>query len=117
MPAWLAGQWPARLESLTHTKEQGMEESQFTEAKSNLAYILSMDLIDAGQMYEAWESWNNEVGYFLNKMDCGHYYNIAICDFDRAEDNYEEFCNMGQPGRLFTWAICPSPTQATSTSS
>ena len=27
-------------------------------------------------------------------MDCGYYYNIAICDFDPAEDNYEEFCNM-----------------------
>jgi hypothetical protein len=48
-----------------------MEESQFTEAKNNL-----------------------EVGSFLNKMDCGHYYNIAIGDFDRAEDNYEEFGNM-----------------------
>ena len=45
-------------------------------------------------MYEAWEWWNNEFGYFLNKMDCGYYYNIAICDFDPAEDNYEEFCNM-----------------------
>ena len=50
MPAWLAGQGPARLEL-----EQGMEESQITEAKNNLAYILSMDLIDAGQMYEACE--------------------------------------------------------------
>ena len=27
-------------------------------------------------------------------MDCGYYYNIAICDFDPAEDNYEEFCNV-----------------------
>ena len=54
----------------------------------------TQDLIDAGQMYEAWESWNNEFGYFLNKMDCGYYYNIAICDFHAAEDNYEEFCNM-----------------------
>ena len=38
-----------------------MEEGQFTEAKNDLAYTLSMekqtqDLIDAGQMYEAWES-------------------------------------------------------------
>jgi len=67
--------------------------------ENDLAYTLSLekqtqDLIDAGQMYEAWESWNNEFGYFLNKMDCGYYYNIAICDFDPAEDNYEEFCNM-----------------------
>merc|ERR1739840_67139 len=39
-------------------------------------------------------SWNNEFGYFLTKMDCGYYYNIAICDFDPAEDNYEDFCNL-----------------------
>ena len=45
-------------------------------------------------MYEAWEWWNNEFGYFLNKMDCGFYYNIAIGDVDPAEDSYEEFCNM-----------------------
>ena len=24
----------------------------------------------------------------------GYYYNIAICDFDPAEDNYEDFCNL-----------------------
>merc|ERR1712123_486973 len=24
----------------------------------------------------------------------GYYYNIALCDFDPAEDNYEEFLNM-----------------------
>ena len=39
-------------------------------------------------------SWNNEFGYFLNKMGCPYYYNIAICDFDPAEDNYEDFCNL-----------------------
>jgi len=50
-------------------------------------------LIDAGQMYEAWLSWNNEFGYFLNKMGCPYYYNIAICDLDPVEDNYEEFLN------------------------
>jgi len=50
-------------------------------------------LIDAGQMYEAWMSWNNEFGYFLNKMGCPYYYNIALCEFDPAEDNYEIFLN------------------------
>ena len=90
-----------------------MEESQFTEAKNNLAYTLSMDLIDAGQMYEAWESWNNEVGYFLNKMDCGHYYNIAICDFDRAEDNYEEFCNMESTREALHRGNLPFPDPGT----
>ena len=50
-------------------------------------------LIDAGQMYEAWMSWNNEFGYFLGKMGCPYYYNIALCEFDPAEDNYEIFLN------------------------
>jgi len=50
-------------------------------------------LIDAGQMYDAWLSWNNEFGYFLNKMGCPYYYNIAICDLDPVEDNYEDFLN------------------------
>merc|ERR550539_1330859 len=44
-------------------------------------------------MYEAWMSWNNEFGYFLNKMGCPYYYNIALCEFDPAEDNYEIFLN------------------------
>ena len=43
--------------------------------------------------YNAWMSWNEEFSYFLNNMDCGYYYNIALCDFDPAEDNYEEFLN------------------------
>merc|ERR1739838_790230 len=30
---------------------------------------------------------------FLTNMDCGYYYNIALCDFDPAEDNYEDFLN------------------------
>merc|ERR1712055_915491 len=65
----------------------------------DLDYCLSQeqttqDLINGGNLYEAWQSWNNEFGYFLNKMDCGYYYNIAICDFDPAEDNYEDFCNL-----------------------
>jgi len=54
----------------------------------------TQDLIDGGNLYQAWQSWNNEFGYFLTKMDCGYYYNIAICDFDPAEDNYEDFCNL-----------------------
>merc|ERR1712223_1316594 len=80
----------------------------------------TQDLIDAGNLYEAWQSWNNEFGYFLTKMDCGYYYNIAICDFDPAEDNYEDFCNLastrealhvGQmpfpnPGDVYFYIIC-----------
>ena len=27
-------------------------------------------------------------------LHSGYYYNIAICDFDPAEDNYEDFCNL-----------------------
>merc|ERR1711970_610147 len=50
-------------------------------------------LIDQGQFYEAWTSWSIEFDYFLTKMDCGYYYNIALCDFDPAEDNYEDFLN------------------------
>merc|ERR1719234_2664123 len=55
--------------------------------EQDLDYCLSQeqttqDLINGGNLYEAWQSWNNEFGYFLNKMDCGYYYNIAICDFD-----------------------------------
>ena len=66
-------------------------------------------LIDAGQQqvlfqssspelflftsYEAWLSWNNEFGTMLDYMGCQYYYNIEICDFDPAEDNYEDFCN------------------------
>ena len=54
--------------------------------------------------YEAWESWNNEFGYFLDKMGCPYYYNIAICDFDPAEDNYEDFLNWesSRSGRNIT---------------
>merc|ERR1712228_780169 len=51
----------------------------------------TQQLIDQGRYYEAWESWNTEFGYFLNLMGCDYYYNIAICDFDPAEDNYEDF--------------------------
>jgi len=51
-------------------------------------------LIKEGQFYEAWQSWNIEFDFFLTNMDCGYYYNIALCDFDPAEDNYEDFLNM-----------------------
>jgi len=51
-------------------------------------------LIDAGQFYEAWLSWNNEFGTMLDYMGCPYYYNIAICEFDPTEDNYEDFCNL-----------------------
>ena len=29
----------------------------------------------------------------LGYMGCDYYYNIQLCDFDPAEDNYEDFCN------------------------
>merc|ERR1712013_459303 len=53
----------------------------------------TQSLIEKGDFYNAWMSWNEEMGYFLNNMDCGYYYNIALCDFGPAEDNYEEFLN------------------------
>merc|ERR1711973_543604 len=66
--------------------------------------------IDAGNLYEAWQSWNNEFGYFLTKMDCGYYYNIAICDFDPAEDNYEDFCNLASTRGPPCWSdAVPQP--------
>jgi len=69
----------------------------------------TQDLIDAGNLYEAWQSWNNEFGYFLNKMDCGYYYNIAICDFDPAEDNYEDFCNLASTREALHVGQMPFP--------
>jgi len=54
----------------------------------------TQSLINEGQFYEAWQSWNIEFDFFLTNMDCGYYYNIALCDFDPAEDNYEDFLNM-----------------------
>jgi len=54
----------------------------------------TQSLINQGQFYEAWQSWNIEFDFFLTNMDCGYYYNIALCDFDPAEDNYEDFLNM-----------------------
>jgi len=69
----------------------------------------TQDLIDAGNLYEAWQSWNNEFGYFLTKMDCGYYYNIAICDFDPAEDNYEDFCNLASTREALHVGQMPFP--------
>jgi len=54
----------------------------------------TQNLINEGQFYEAWQSWNIEFDFFLTNMDCGYYYNIALCDFDPAENNYEDFLNM-----------------------
>jgi len=54
----------------------------------------TQSLINKGQFYEAWQSWNIEFDFFLTNMDCGYYYNIALCDFDPAENNYEDFLNM-----------------------
>jgi len=51
-------------------------------------------LIDDGQYTAAWQSWNVEFDYVLTNMGCDYYYNIALCDFDPKEDNYEDFCNL-----------------------
>jgi len=53
----------------------------------------TQSLIDQGKFYDAWMSWNIEFNFFLTNMDCGYYYNIALCDFDPAESNYEDFLN------------------------
>jgi len=54
----------------------------------------TQSLIDQGKFYDAWMSWNIEFNFFLTNMDCGYYYNIALCDFDPAESNYEDFLNL-----------------------
>jgi len=51
-------------------------------------------LIDLGQYYEAWQSWNQEFNYFLTRMNCNYYYNIAECPNIPSENNYEDFCNL-----------------------
>jgi len=51
-------------------------------------------LIDLGQYYDAWESWSIEFDYFLTRMGCEYYYNIAECPYIPSEDNYEDFCNL-----------------------
>jgi len=50
-------------------------------------------LIEAGQFYDAWMSWNIEFGTMLDYAGCPYYYNIQLCELDPVEDNYEEFCN------------------------
>ena len=50
-------------------------------------------LIEAGQMVEAFKSWGNERSYLRGKMGCSYPYNIALCNSDPVEDNYEEFLN------------------------
>merc|ERR1719187_33879 len=49
--------------------------------------------IKQGDLYNAWQSWSNVLGYVMSKGDCGYAYNFAQCDADPVEDNYEEFCN------------------------
>jgi len=51
-------------------------------------------LIDSQEWYGAWESWNNEFGYFLDQMDYSYYYEITQSDYDPTEDDYETFCNL-----------------------
>ena len=76
-------------------------------------------------------SWNDEFGTMLGYMGCDYYYNIELCDFDPAEDNYEDFCNWEStrqaitvtitismtipPARRSMWAALSTPTPATST--
>jgi hypothetical protein len=53
---------------------------------------------------EAWSSWNDEFGYFLDTMEYSYYYEISQADYDPAEDNYEIFCNAEStryPDKLF----------------
>jgi len=80
----------------------------------DLDYCLGLEantqsLIDGGQLYDAWQSWNQEFGYFLNKMGCPYYYNIAICNFDPAEDNYEDFCNWPSTREALHVGTLPFP--------
>jgi len=51
-------------------------------------------LVDLGDYYGAWESWSIEFDYFLTRMGCDYYYNIAECPYIPSEDNYEDFCNL-----------------------
>ena len=44
--------------------------------------------------YDAWLSWNNEFGYFLDRMEYSYYYEITQADYDPSEDDYEIFCNL-----------------------
>jgi len=51
-------------------------------------------LIDEKQWYPAWQSWNNEFGYFLDDMAYSYYYEISQAIYDPSEDNYEDFLNL-----------------------
>jgi len=51
-------------------------------------------LIDEGEFYMAWLSWNTEFDTMLTYMGCDYYYNIQQCETDPTEDNYEDFCNL-----------------------
>jgi len=63
------------------------------------AELLAMEaqtqaLIQSYQWYNAWQAWNSEFGYFLDRMDYSYYYEITQSDYDPAEDDYEDFCNL-----------------------
>merc|ERR1712210_75441 len=75
----------------------------------------TQDLIDGGNLYQAWQSWNNEFGYFLTKMDCGYYYNIASATLTPLRTTMKISATCPPPGKLFTLVRCLSPTLATST--
>jgi len=53
----------------------------------------TQSFIEKGDFYNAKMSWDREFEYFRNNMDCLYPYNIAICDYDPALYNYEDFLN------------------------
>jgi len=67
--------------------------------ENELSLTLDMEsetqsLINEEQWYDAWLSWNNEFGYFLDRMEYSYYYEITQADYDPSEDDYEIFCNL-----------------------
>merc|ERR1719516_580428 len=67
-------------------------------------------LINLGQYYDAWESWSIEFDYFLTRMGCDYYYNIAECPYLPVEDNYEDFCNLESTREAIHVGNLPCPT-------
>jgi len=70
----------------------------------------TQSLIDRGEYYNAWQSWNIEFSYFLTNMGCDYYYNIAECPLIPSEDNYDEFCNMESTREAIHVGSLPFPS-------
>jgi len=51
-------------------------------------------LINMGSWYAAWQSWNQEFSYFLDRMEYSYYYEITQAEYDPTEEDYETFCNL-----------------------